>query len=131
MKELTPKQEKFAQGVAKGLTQSDAYRDAYTVKETTKLETVNQASCRLMADSNISARVAVLREKVAKKACITLQSHLERLEELGQAAARNGQHGAAITAEIARAKAAGLLSDKIEHAGSISVTQITRKIVDV
>jgi len=121
MKQLTPKQEKFAQGVAKGLSQSDAYREAYSVKETTKPESVNQTASQLMAEPHIHSRVSELREKGAKKAVITLQSHLARLEELGQAAAKSGQHGAAITAEIARAKAAGLLSDKIEHAGKKKV----------
>jgi len=35
-KKLTPKQEKFARNVASGMTQVDAYRDAYDTKTTNK-----------------------------------------------------------------------------------------------
>jgi len=66
-KPLTPKQEAFAQAVASGLTQSDAYRKAYTVGVNTKPETINQTSCRLMADPNICARVDILKGELSKK----------------------------------------------------------------
>jgi len=66
-KPLTPKQEAFAQAVASGLTQSDAYRKAYTVGVNTKHETINQTSCRLMADPNIYARVETLKGELSKK----------------------------------------------------------------
>ena len=57
---LTPKQLHFARCVASGMTQSAAYREAYSVSPKTKPETVNQAASRLMANSNIAARVKVL-----------------------------------------------------------------------
>jgi len=36
MSALTPKQEKFAQCVAEGMSQADAYRSSYNCKPTTK-----------------------------------------------------------------------------------------------
>lgn len=118
MSELTPKQEAFAQAVASGKSQSDAYRAAYTVRESTKPETVNQAASRLMADSNVSARVEELRQPVVEAAQITLKSHLERLQALSDAAEKGGQYSAAITAEVARGKASGLYVDKTELTGA-------------
>jgi hypothetical protein len=112
---LTPKQEAFAQAVAAGKNQSDAYRAAFNVGAKTKPETVNQAASRIMADSNVTARVAELREPVAKKAQITLERHLDDLMKLRNMAAKERQYGAAISAEIARGKASGVHVEKSEQ----------------
>ena len=119
MAKLTSKQEAFAQAITSGMNQSDAYRAAFTVGAKTKPETVNQAASRIMADSNVTARVAVLREPVAKKVQITLESHLADLLELRNMAAKDSQFGAAITAEVARGKAAGIITDKLQVNGHI------------
>ena len=79
---LTPKQEKFALAVASGKTQSDAYREAFNVRPTTKDTSVNVNASKLMADTNIAQRVEELRKPIAAKAMITLESHIERLKEL-------------------------------------------------
>ena len=78
-KELTPKQEAFAQAVASGLTQSDAYRKSYKNNPSTKMETINQAASRLMADSNISARVDELREQLSDKALWSREESVKTL----------------------------------------------------
>jgi phage terminase small subunit len=116
-KELTPKQEAFAHAVASGMTHSDAYRATFKVGANTKTETVNQASSRLMANSNITARVAELRKPVAERAMMTLESHLKRLSDLSDSAEAAGQYSAAIAAEIARGKASGVMVDKVELSG--------------
>jgi len=113
---LTPQQEAFAQAVASGLSQSDAYRKAYKVKPTTKLETSQANASRLMADSKVSARVAELRAPVAAKAQITLEGHLDDLKTLRDAALKAEQYSAAISAEVARGKAAGVHVEKTEQA---------------
>jgi uncharacterized protein YmfQ (DUF2313 family) len=66
MKKLTDKQEKFAQLVVKLGNQSEAYRQAYDVKETTTTESVNVQASALMSDLNISLRVEELREQTKK-----------------------------------------------------------------
>ena len=66
-KPLTPKQEAFAQAVASGLTQSDAYRKAYTVGVNTKPESVNQLASTLMGNAHISSRVEMLKGELSKK----------------------------------------------------------------
>jgi len=115
---LTPKQEKFALAVASGKTQSDAYREAFNVRPTTKPETVNQQASRLMADRNISARVEELRKPIANKAMITLESHIERLKELALMAIDQGQIAAAIKAEELCGKASGVYVEKRQITGS-------------
>lgn len=115
---LTPKQETFALAVASGKTQSDAYREAFNVRPTTKPETINQAASRLMADSNISARVEELRKPIAKQAMITLESHIERLKELAALAIEQGQIAAAIKAEELCGKASGVYVEKRQITGA-------------
>ena len=109
---LTPKQEAFAQAIVTGMNQSDAYRAAYKVRPGTKPESVNVSASQLMANPNVAQRVDKLREPVIKKAQMTLEGHLERLQTLSEAAEDEKQYSAAITAEVARGKASGVAVDK-------------------
>lgn len=111
---LTPKQERFAQLVAEGKTQADAYRGAFDTKPTTKPETIQNSAYKLMADPVISARVDELRKPIIESVGITLESHLKDLMTLRNLAVKNNQINAAISAEIARGKAAGVSTDRVE-----------------
>jgi exosome complex RNA-binding protein Csl4 len=111
---ITPQQEKFAQAVASGMNQSDAYREAYKVKPTTKTESVNQNASRLMANVNIASRVDELRAPIVKAAQLTLEAHLNDLKGLRNMATKAEQYSAAISAEVARGKAAGLYVDNVK-----------------
>ena len=66
MKKLTDKQERFAQLVVKLGNQSEAYRQAYDVKETTTNESIHVRASELMSNSKISVRVEELREETKK-----------------------------------------------------------------
>lgn len=108
---MTPKQEAFAQAVAEGMTQSDAYRKAYNAQGM-KPVTVNKRASELMSDGDIAGRVSELRKPVAEKAQITLESHLRDLMMLRNLAVKEKQISAAISAEIARGKASGVHVEK-------------------
>ena len=58
MDKLTPKQERFAQLVAGGSSQADAYREAFNSKG--KDSTVHSEASRLSKDPKVSARVDAL-----------------------------------------------------------------------
>lgn len=75
---LTPKQEKFVQGIIEGMSQADAYRSAYSCKKMTD-KSVWEAASRLMSDDKVNARVQELRERVA---CETIMSARKRQEWL-------------------------------------------------
>lgn len=113
---LTSKQEAFAQAVATGKTQADAYRLAFNATKM-KAATIQQCASRLMADRNVSARVEELRKPVVEAVQVTLEAHLRRLEELSKKAEDEGKYAAAVTAEIARGKASGLYVEKAELTG--------------
>lgn len=77
-KPLTPKQEKFCQCVASGMTQADAYRNAYDASKM-KDSTIIERASRLMSEYNISTRVQELIKPAVKKVNITAERILEEL----------------------------------------------------
>lgn len=68
---LTQQQEKFAQGVASGLSQADAYRAAYPRSTKWKDQAVWVQASALMANSKVSVRVKALAEKVEEEFVIS------------------------------------------------------------
>ena len=110
-KKLTPKQEKFAQNVAKGMKKKEAAKNAgYSEKN------ASRAGTMLTSDANpiVKDRIHQLQTKAATKAELTLGNHLVDLKEIRDGAMRNGAWSAAVTAEVARGKAAGLYVNRSE-----------------
>ena len=108
-----PKQELFAQFVAQGISQSEAYiRAGYSEKGKTA------GSSRLFAQISVKQRVTELQEKRADKAAtraaVTVDSLTEMLIEDRALAHSEGQAGAAVSAVATIAKLHGLLIDRKE-----------------
>lgn len=80
---LTSRREKFAQCVADGMTQADAYRASFSA-EKMKVETIYTRASELMTDGEIKARVAELREKLTQKALWTREMSVKALLEAYQ-----------------------------------------------
>ncbi|MEF3075182.1 hypothetical protein V2P20_09105 [Methylobacter sp. Wu1] len=76
---LTPKQEAFAQAVASGKSQADAYRSAYSTNNM-KPETVQNNAYILMQNSDVSARVEELRAEVAQLHLWTREDSIRALK---------------------------------------------------
>ncbi len=76
-----PKQEKFAQCVASGMTQADAYRAAYNAENMTSKQIVEEGS-KLMARPNVSQRVAVLRKPAIEKTKVTAERVIQELASI-------------------------------------------------
>ena len=75
---LTAKQEAFAQGIADGLGQADAYRMAYDA-EGMKDSTIYSKASVLMSDGKVAARVAELKAQVADKQLWTREMSVKGL----------------------------------------------------
>lgn len=80
---LTSRREKFAQCVADGMTQADAYRASFSADKM-KVETIYSRASDLMADGEIRGRVAELREKLTQKALWTREMSVAALLEAYQ-----------------------------------------------
>lgn len=118
-KGLSPKHRAFVDGVIAGKSATDAYQQAYGCGR----KTAEANSSRLLSTAKIAAAVEARMSKVAAKADLTLQSHLDTLNALREAASGAEQYSAAVTAEVSRGKASGFYIDKHEHkhAGKIEV----------
>ena len=77
---LTPKQEKFCHGIVKGLSQADAYRDAYNCKNMSDDAIYREASL-LMNSPKISQRVNELRGEVTQEIKFTVADALKEFNE--------------------------------------------------
>ena len=108
---LTPKQEKYAQNVAKGMKKKDAAIQAgYSEKNATRAGYVLDSE----ANPLVKQRINALQEKAATKVVLDLSTHLTDLKDIREGAMRNGAWSAAVTAEVARGKAAGLYVNRSE-----------------
>lgn len=82
---LTPKQEKFIEGVVTGMNLTDAYRAAYNCAHM-KPETVNNKAWELSRKGDISERIKKARTEAARKAQWSLDIAVERVRKLNDRA---------------------------------------------
>lgn len=75
---LTAKQEKFAQCIAQGMTQADAYRASYDTSKS-KNETIWSRASELMDDRKVSERVNELKGALAEKELWTREMSVKGL----------------------------------------------------
>ena len=78
---LTAKQEIFAQNIIMGMSQAEAYRNAYNTKKMSD-KTVWENASRLMNNSKVIARVNELRSQVATTAIMTAEERLKFLTKV-------------------------------------------------
>lgn len=81
MSNLTPKQEKFARNIVKGMNPSDAYRNAYDCDKMTD-EAIKVEANRTYNHPNISQRIKELADKVESKDILTAEERMKLLTEI-------------------------------------------------
>jgi hypothetical protein len=103
-----PRYERFAQDIAKGMPQLEAYVNA-------GYKPNDGHAARLAGDGRIVARVAEIKDRAAIRTEITLQSLMEEAAEIQRSALAANQHSAAVAALTAKAKLAGLWVERSEN----------------
>lgn len=78
---LTAKQEKFIQNIIKGMSQREAYKDAYNA-ENMKDESIDCNACKLFNDAKIKQRYEELIEKLQDEAIMTAKERMVWLTEV-------------------------------------------------
>jgi transposase len=126
---LTAKQEAFAQGIADGLGQADAYRMAYDA-EGMKDSTVYSKASILMSDGKIRARVDELRSQVVEKQLWTREMSVKGLIQ----AYRIAQDAKTSTGMTAAVKELNVMHGfneptKLSITGSM-IQRIQREVID-
>jgi len=75
---MTPKQEHFAQCIADGMTQADAYRTSYGVDKM-KDSSIHVNASKLVSDTKVAQRVAELKAELSAKALWTREMSVKAL----------------------------------------------------
>jgi phage terminase small subunit len=127
---LTGKQEKFAQGIAKGLTQADAYREAYDCEDMAE-NTIHRQAHEVMKNGKVTARVEELKTAIQEELVYSAKQSFDKFNELQELAVVAGNIGAAISAEEKKGKLAGLYEDKVNLKGLEGIGEITFVVKDV
>jgi hypothetical protein len=103
-----PRHERFAQELAKGKSQLDAYVEAGYKPD-------DGAASRLSGNVRVQHRVAEIKDRSAIRTEITLQTLMEEAAEIQRSALAANQHSAAVAALTAKAKLAGLWVERSEN----------------
>ena len=131
MANLTLKQENFCLAYIETGNASEAYRKAGYSKGMSD-KTVNEASARLLKNGKVVARLTELRKPIIEKHNVNVESILKELEEARQLALMPDMNGkaqpsAAVSASMGKAKLAGLLIEKLEITGELSLAEAITK----
>lgn len=125
---LTPKQEAFAQNIASGMTQADAYRAAYSAGQM-KDATVWRNASALISNNKVATRVAEIRKPLEEKQLWTREMSVKAL----MTAFRDGSPGVKVSAvkELNlmhgfNAPAKVDISGTIGHTSNMSEEQVDR-----
>ena len=78
---LTAKQERFVQNIIKGMTQRDAYKNAYNA-ENMKDATIDTEACLLLKDPKVSKRYQEILKEMEKTAVMTALEKRLLLKEM-------------------------------------------------
>jgi phage terminase small subunit len=108
------RRERFAQELAKGASQLEAYRLAGYKPD-------DGAAARLSVNVRVRARIAELQARAADGAVVTILDIARQLDEDRLFARELESPAAAISATMGKAKVLGLLTDKVEHSGEVHV----------
>lgn len=120
---LTPKQEAFCLAYIETGNASEAYRRAYNVG-TANIATVNRSAKEVLENPKIAARLAALRERAVERTMVTVDMLTERLLKIadkGEEKDSESGYSVARASLMDIAKLNGLVVDKKEHSGSISL----------
>lgn len=102
------KHERFAQNLAKGMSQDEAYRDAGYTPDAPN-------ASRLTRNDKVQARVAEITERGAVRAEITLATLVGYADDIRSKAAEAGQYSAAVSAVKELGVLTGLRVEKREN----------------
>ena len=141
-KELTAKQEAFAQAIVCGvlvdetgkkkhLNASDCYRSVYNVSETTKPSSIWTEASKLLSNPKVSQRIDVLKGQMETHALSSSLSERDKIIERLWVMADNGQAEASQLRSLELlGKSIGLFSDRVEISETKNLDEVERELVE-
>lgn len=126
---LTAKQEKFCQNIAKGMNQSEAYRNAFNISKA-KQESVHTLASRLLKKVEVKSRLSELKQQTTEEIKYTVEDSFRKLSEIQVLALKNKKLSDAIKAEELKGKLKGLYVEKKEIFGDVAFEPLKIEFVD-
>lgn len=80
---LTVKQEKFVQGLFTGLSQREAYKQAYDCKRMAD-KTIDEVSCKLSKSYKVATRLEELQNELKERNIVSVEWVLNNLKEVAE-----------------------------------------------
>lgn len=125
---LSPRREKFAQAIAEGMTQADAYRAAYSCSRM-KSETIWNNASALMKNSEVLARVDELKEALAEKQLWKREDSVKVLRDvLSDPDSRASDKTAAV--KVLNEMHGYNAPQKVEHSGESALTVVIKQYTE-
>lgn len=90
--ELTAKQEKFIQNIVSGMSQRQAYKDAYNAENMTD-KSIDEEACRLFNDIKISTRYKSIMKKLEDEAIMTARERMIWLSDVVKGKIKHTSYG--------------------------------------
>jgi phage terminase small subunit len=129
---LTKKQEEFVQGIINGMSQREAYKNAYDTKKMSD-NAIDREASLLMKNPKVSQRFIELRDELSKPTIMNAQERLEFLSRVVSGEILDGEFEAKIDSKLKAIdlmnKMSGEYVQKIEAEVNNEVT-ITVELVD-
>ena len=126
MSDLTPKREAFAQAYVETGNASEAYRRSHNAKNM-QPQTIHETASKLLADPKVTARVGELKQILAQRHGVTVDSLTKMLRDAYDLA-MNGQPAAAVSAALGLAKLHGHLVEKKHVTGDHTITNVSKPV---
>tara|TARA_R110002153_G_scaffold58924_1_gene161283 strand:- start:19622 stop:20152 length:531 start_codon:yes stop_codon:yes gene_type:complete len=140
-KELTAKQEAFAQAIVFGilndetgkkkhLSASECYRSVYNVGETTKPSSIWTEASKLLSSPKVSQRIDVLKGQMETHALSSSLSERDKIIERLWVMADKGQAEASQLRSLELlGKSIGLFSDRVEITESKNLDDVEKELI--
>ena len=123
---LTSKQEAFAQGIADGLGQADAYRTAYDTKNM-KDDSIYPIASKLMNNHKVATRVAELKSQLQSKQLWSREMSVKALVQ----AYKEGNGAVKVSAVKELNAMHGFNApQKIDITGELGINRIERVVIN-
>ena len=119
---MTPKQERFSDNVVAGMSQTEAYRDAYDTENMLPV-TVNREADRLMDNPHIATRIAEGNQAIQEAGLLSRADALLEAKENLEGARLAKQWGPANQASKQRQELSGLTQEQPKT--DVRITQVT------
>ena len=117
---LTPKEEKFTQGLFRGLSQRQAYKESYKC-ENLKDATIDVKACKMAKYDKISTRLTELQKEVANESKWTIQRLIDEFEDLKNLTKTKEEFAVTVKSLENIGKLLGMYETKLKHSGEITI----------